>query len=441
MKNKKIPIIVAIILIVMCIIGGCTYIYLYYINTVKYTGIISSINGDEVTIVDSGWLKDKEYINSANLIDLKERFSGEPPQYYFSTKNIVIKDEKGHKISGDDLRTGDELYIVRKSKGIENAIFQPKIDNIIYVKILQRNKKISETLEDEKSQSIINDIKLSDIPEDFKIQDAVEQGCFVITPDKIYNKNKLDSFINNTKFEAENRIEDKIRIAVYGIIDENGPSIYDLEYKILDEKYINSEQKEVNKATYTLIEDNSRIHSFIDSVSEEELKEYQKLKVNNDIPAEYYGINIRDESGIGAYSLALSLCAHPHYSSDNITPYKYDIEIARYSTTAEIVEMKEETIQGWVETNNNKFGYIYISDKKRSKEQGNYELGIPVEGYTSANIDNKKQVCIDSVTGKKYDTSYIETGDILICKGVWVDEFKTNFDTRNNPITVIKSNN
>lgn len=247
MKNKKTKIIVLIIvLLAICLIG--VGIYIYEINTEKYTGIISSTNDNEVTIIEK-----------------------------------------------------------------------------------------------DKIQSVINDINLSDIPKDFKIQDAIEQGCFVITPDKIYNKNKLDSFINNTKFDAENRIEDKIRIAVYGIIDGNGPSIYDLEYKILEEKYINSEQKEVNKATYMLTTDNSRIQQLEIPSTTEELYEYHKIKTNSNIPAEYYGIQLKDESGVGAYSLVLSLCVQPLYSNNTITPYKEEIEIARYSATAEIVEMKEET--------------------------------------------------------------------------------------------------
>lgn len=302
-------------------------------------------------------------------------------------------------------------------------------------------KKDDVNIENEKIQSIINEVNLMDIPEDFTIQDAVEQGCFVITENKIYNKEKLESFIKNTEFNAENRIEDKIRIAVYGSIVDNGPSVYDLEYKILEEKYINSEQKEVNKATYKLITDNSRIHRFVHNISENELKEYQKLKINSDIPAEYYGINLIDEDEFDAYSLTLSLYTEPMYSKENIIPYK-DIEITRYVKGIEIAEnYQEETIQGFVETNNNEYGYIYISNMKRSKESGNYELGTPVEGYTSANINNKNQVCIDSVTGKEYDTSYIKTGDVLICKGIWRDKYKTDFDTGNNPITVVKNKN
>ena len=40
-----------------------------------------------------------------------------------------------------------------------------------------------------------------------------------------------------------------------------------------------------------------------------------------------------------------------------------------------------------------------------------------MEEYTRANIDDKNQKCIDYVTSKEYDTSYIEEGDIVICKG------------------------
>ena len=37
--------------------------------------------------------------------------------------------------------------------------------------------------------------------------------------------------------------------------------------------------------------------------------------------------------------------------------------------------------------------------------------------YARANINDKKQECIDYYTLEKYDTSYIQEGDIIICTG------------------------
>lgn len=80
-----------------------------------------------------------------------------------------------------------------------------------------KNKKTEEkqpTNEETKIESIINNVNLTDIPEYFKVEDAINQGCFVITWDKIYNKSRLDEFIKNTSINSENRIQDKIRIVV-----------------------------------------------------------------------------------------------------------------------------------------------------------------------------------------------------------------------------------
>ena len=62
----------------------------------------------------------------------------------------------------------------------------------------------------------------------------------------------------------------------------------------------------------------------------------------------------------------------------------YDI-----SRNKEVVEVKENTtIQGVVELNHN--GYIYIFNGQHFGE-----YGFEMEAYTSANIDNKNQVCLD----------------------------------------------
>lgn len=109
------------------------------------------------------------------------------------------------------------------------------------------------------------------------------------------------------------------------------------------------------------------------------------------------------------------------------------------SKSKEIEETIENTtIQGVVELNHN--GYIYIFNGQHFGE-----YGFEMEEYTMANIIDKKQNCIDYYTSEKYDTSYIKEGDLIICTGnltKYTNEFATaDFDTKDNPIIVLKSSN
>ena len=83
-------------------------------------------------------------------------------------------------------------------------------------------------------------------------------------------------------------------------------------------------------------------------------------------------------------------------------------------------------------------GYIYIFNGQHFGE-----YGLEMEEYTRANIDDKKQECIDYYTSEKYDTSYIQEGDIIICTGDLIKYKYTmgdnDFDTRDNSIIVLKS--
>lgn len=105
------------------------------------------------------------------------------------------------------------------------------------------------------------------------------------------------------------------------------------------------------------------------------------------------------------------------------------------SMQKEIVETIENTtIQGVVELNHN--GYIYIFNGQHFGE-----YGFEMKEYTRANIDNKNQECIDYYTSEKYDTSYIQEGDIIICNGD-LKKYSmgdNDFDTKDNAITVLKS--
>lgn len=103
----------------------------------------------------------------------------------------------------------------------------------------------------------------------------------------------------------------------------------------------------------------------------------------------------------------------------------------------EIDEVVENTtVQGMVEVN-------YMNRIYMFNGQHFGESGVEMKEYTRANISDKKQECIDYYTSEKYDTSYIQDGDIIICTGDLI-KYKYNmgdnvFDTKDNPIIVLKS--
>ena len=164
---------------------------------------------------------------------------------------------------------------------------------------------------------------ISDLP----VEKAVEDGCFVITENKIYNKDKLDSFIENTGINSKNRIEDSIRIVVYN--HNNEPIIYDLEYRIYDEKYTIGNE-EVNKTGYILRTDASRVNSWDNSMKYQESIETHQININDDIPGEFYGINLIEDKDRNVAKITLSLYAIIDYVSEETVPYE-EIEIASYS--------------------------------------------------------------------------------------------------------------
>ena len=133
-----------------------------------------------------------------------------------------------------------------------------RFDNgdIYYIKpscneVLKNGKQAEISAENlQKFEDIISNsgntrIGLGDLSQEFPVEEAVELGYFVIDgrygENKIYNKDVLDKIIENTKIDAENRVEDKIRIANYNIYGY--PTIYELEYKIFNQKYRNEERK------------------------------------------------------------------------------------------------------------------------------------------------------------------------------------------------------
>lgn len=188
--------------------------------------------------------------------------------------------------------------------------------------------------------------------ETIEMNEAINNGWFVIDTKntKIYNKDILDRFIENTNMNAKSRVADKITIAVYNMSNE--PTIYDLEYKVFEETYINEKQEKVNKTGYILKIDPSRVYSYEVQMNYDEQVEAHKIKVIDDIPGMFYGITLTDKPEFNVSILSLSLYAKIEYLSD-AKPYE-EIEIARFSIDSEVINNTKENI-------NNKVTAIDIS--------------------------------------------------------------------------------
>lgn len=160
---------------------------------------------------------------------------------------------------------------------------------------------------------------------EYSMEQAIQEGCFVITNDnKLYNKDKLDSFIKNTDINAENRKEDKIKIVQY--TKEGDPIITELSYRIKDETYL-FKGEQVNETTYVLKVDNTR-----DKLAAEDDR---KIIIDEDIPGQFFGIGERKEGK--TVHVELALCAIIEYATKEAKQYK-TIEVCSYSSDSERLE-------------------------------------------------------------------------------------------------------
>lgn len=201
-------------------------------------------------------------------------------------------------------------------------------------------KKYGKTTEEENKNG-------DDNSTEYSIDQAVQEGCFVITNDnKLYNKDKLDRFIKNTDINAKNRKEDKIKIVQY--TKEGDPIITELSYQIKDETYL-FKGKQVNETTYVLKVDNTR-----DKLAAEDDR---KVIIDEDIPGEFFGIGERKEGK--TVHVELDLCAIIEYATKEAKQYK-TIEVCSYSSDSERLE--NQSFYGTVIES--KQGYIIVEPRE-----------------------------------------------------------------------------
>ena len=167
---------------------------------------------------------------------------------------------------------------------------------------------------------------IEEVPEDYPMEQAIKDGCVVISYNAVFNKSKLDSFIANTSANSENRQSDFMRIVQYTI--EGDPIITDLEYR--------------ENLGYILTYDNTRDTFGADT----------KVTTYDDIPAEIYSIDLVEDENL--INIELTLQGIIDYDSESKKEYNpmtvasYPKEIETYDTApsfiGEVTEVNGKTL-------------------------------------------------------------------------------------------------
>lgn len=255
-----------------------------------------------------------------------------------------------YKITIDD----EEDYMVKRDcMAIEKGSKQTEITKIT----LESIENIIENKIDERKQ-------LEEIPQDYPMNQAIKDGCVVMSNNAVFNKSMLDSFIDNTNVKNKDRKSDSIRFVQYTI--EGDAIITDLKYKA--------------GLGYILTADNTRDVFGADT----------KVIINNDIPSKFYTIDLVQNKDF--IDIVLLLTGEIDYESNKkeyktitVASYSKDSEI--YGTApsfiGEVTEINDKTII--VKTEEKKLGDAVSVKVDNTKE---YSIGNQVEViYTGTVLD------------------------------------------------------
>lgn len=236
---------------------------------------------------------------------------------------------------------------------------------------------------------------LEELLQSYTIEQAIKDGCVTVTYYSVYNKENLDDFIENTKHDAQNRVADTIRIATTTV--EGDLILYDLIF---------------DGENYTLKADYTRDEYMAEAE--------RKIVTNNDIPGEFYTVNLIEIDG--AVELMLLLVAQPNqeYNIINENNDVYittldgktyeDIFIVSYYQNATIYpvapEFRAEVLEVldnvmWVKPIENGEG---LGDKLLINTQGNnFEVGDTVRVIYTGLIRETYPVQIEVISVEKFE--------------------------------------
>ena len=314
------------------------------------------------------------YTNNANNITNDEVII----KGYNGTDNIIItgSDSSNIKFIIEKLDYTDELCDGIYSYSItldDGETYTVKHD----CKAIEKgNKQAAISSEDLESIESIIEKYISDektgkeIPEKYDLAQAIKDGCLVIANNAIYNKNKLDAFVEN--INSNDRKSDFIRIVKYTI--EGDAIITDLEYK--------------NGIGYILTTDNTRDAFGVDT----------KIVTNSDIPEETYELVIEENENSVNILLKVK-------ENENSNEYK-SIIVSSYSKDATLYDVAPSFIGKVTKLNDksiivnaeNLGGAISVSVENASE----YKIGDKVEVFYTGYIEETDPAQISEIAVKKY---------------------------------------
>ena len=336
-------------------------------GTVEYFGL-------GYKVIDYNMLNGYDEIKIGSWFMKYEDFENEYNSYVDDTKVIV----NGYNNIPNITITGEDALILKQilndftyNKELCNGIYSYEIiinDKDHYMikracMAIEKGNKQAEITEEELKtiegiiDNNIDEHKLLDeIPQEYPMQQAIKDGCVVISNNTVFNKSKLDSFITNTNANNENRKSDFIRIINYTI--EGDPIITDLQYNEND--------------GYILTYDNTRDAFGADT----------KVTTYDDIPSNIYTIDLIEDGNL--INIKLVLQGAIDYNSDT-KEYK-PLFVANYSKDSTTYDIAPSFV-GEVTDVNEKVLTVKTEDKNIGDA-----VWVSVEDTSLYNIGDKIEV-------------------------------------------------
>ena len=357
-------------------------------GTVEYFGL-------GYKVIDYNMLNGYDEIKIGSWFMKYEDFENEYNSYVDDTKVIV----NGYNNIPNITITGEDALILKQilndftyNKELCNGIYSYEIiinDKDHYMikracMAIEKGNKQAEITEEELKtiegiiDNNIDEHKLLDeIPQEYPMQQAIKDGCVVISNNTVFNKSKLDSFITNTNANNENRKSDFIRIINYTI--EGDPIITDLQYNEND--------------GYILTYDNTRDAFGADT----------KVTTYDDIPSNIYTIDLIEDGNL--INIKLVLQGAIDYNSDT-KEYK-PLFVANYSKDSTTYDIAPSFV-GEVTDVNEKVLTVKTEDKNIGDA-----VWVSVEDTSLYNIGDKIEVLY---TGEVLETYPCQIYEIDVTK-------------------------
>lgn len=141
-KNSKIIIVTVLsvlIISLICIFAYKLYDYCNYIYK-TYDCIISSIDDNDITVIEYKWIKNKIIADEINIVDYYKNYFSYPTSYKIEKDITPTIEYDGKKISWNELKIGDELIITEK---IPKSKIYDAILGIKYLEEVQSAKLVN----------------------------------------------------------------------------------------------------------------------------------------------------------------------------------------------------------------------------------------------------------------------------------------------------------